>query len=191
MVSIVLSPWADTRAYARTLLASVTIAARAAAMDIIARAIAVMLSFADDAASESRRRAREGGETLLRAFPRPLRGLGLDVLHDLVRHPLAGVQTFAADVLLAHDIRPEDLPEELIVGAGGRVEARRTCAASGCACSAACRTRRCSQRVNLLLAFATSALADQRGAIRPVLQRLARRTAASATLWCRRCWSCC
>lgn len=169
MVAIVLSPFADTRAYARTLLASVTIA-NPAALDIIARAIAVMLSFGDDAASEQR--AREGGETLLRAFPRPLRGLGLDVLHDLVRHPLAGVQTFAADVLLAHDIRPEDLPEELIVALA--VESKHPNVRSlGVRLFGSLPDTALLTRVNLLLAFATSALADQRGAIRPVLQRLA------------------
>ena len=169
MVSIVLSPYFDTRAYARTLLASVTIAA-GAAMDIIARAIAVMLSFGDDAASETR--AREGGETLLRAFPRPLRGLGLDVLHDLVRHPLAGVQTFAADVLLAHDIRPEDLPEELISALA--VESKHPNVRSlGVRLFGSLPDTALISRVNLLLAFATSALPDQRAAIRPVLQRLA------------------
>ena len=55
MVAIVLSPFADTRAYARTLLASVTIAS-GAALDIISRAIAVMLGFGDDPASEVRAR---------------------------------------------------------------------------------------------------------------------------------------
>ncbi len=169
MAGIVLSPWADTRAYARTLLASVTLG-HGAALDIIARAIAVMLGFAEDAASEQR--AREGGETLLRAFPRPLRGLGLDVLHDLVHHPLAGVQTFAADVLLAHDIRPEDLPEGLIVALA--VESKHANVRSlGVRLFGSLPDTALLGRVSLLLAFATSALADQRGAIRPVLQRLA------------------
>ncbi len=169
MVSLVLSAHADTRAYARTLLSSVTVPA-GAAESLIARAVAVMLAFPDDAEHEAR--AQEGGDTLLRAFPRPLRGLGLTVLHDLVRHPLAGVQAFAAEVLLAHDIAPEALPEDLLVALA--VESKHARVRSlGVRLFASLPDAALLQRVTLLLAFATSGLADQRGAIRPVLQRLA------------------
>ena len=169
IVSLVLSPHADTRAYARTLLAGLVLPA-GVPESLIARAVAVLLGLADDAASEVR--AQEGGETLLRAFPRQLRGLGLGVLGDLVHHPLAGVQSFAAEVLLAHETRPEDLPEDLIVALA--VESKHAAVRSlGVRLFGGLPDAVLMQRVNLLLAFATSGLADQRGAIRPVLQRLA------------------
>ncbi|HEY0135962.1 MAG TPA: hypothetical protein VGB85_17875, partial [Nannocystis sp.] len=169
IASIVVSPHADTRAYARTLLASVVLPA-GVAESLIARAVALMLAFPGDDASAAR--AQEGGETLLRAFPRQLRGLGLGVLRDLVRHPLAGVQSFAAEVLLAHETRPEDLPEDLIAALA--VESKHASVRSlGVRLFGSLPDAALLQRVNLLLAFATSGLADQRNAIRPVLQRLA------------------
>ena len=169
MVSLVLSPFADTRAFARSLLGRVTLPA-GVPESLIARAIAVMLALPQDEASEAR--AKEGGETLLKAFARPLRSLGLGVLRDLVRHPLAGVQGFAAEVLLNHDTRPEDLPEDLIAALA--VESRHPeVRGLGVRLFGQLPDAVLLTRVNLLLAFATSGLADQRGAIRPVLQRLA------------------
>jgi predicted DNA-binding WGR domain protein len=169
MVKLVLSRHADTRAYARTLLASVTLPA-GVPESLIAAAVATMLAFPQD--DEHEARAREGGETLLRAFARPLRTLGLAVLRDLVRHPLAGVQQFAAEVLLAHDTRPEHLPEDLISALA--VESKHASVRSlGIRLFGALPDKVLIDRTGLLLAFATSPLADQRGAIRPVLQRLA------------------
>lgn len=169
MVSLVLSPFADTRVFARSLLTRVTLPP-GVPESLLARAIAVMLALPADASSEER--AKEGGETLLKAFARPLRSLGLGVLRDLVRHPLAGVQAFAAEVLLNHDTRPEELPEDLIAALA--VESRHAdVRALGVRLFGMLPDAVLLTRVNLLLAFATSALADQRGAIRPVLQRLA------------------
>lgn len=169
MVGLVLSQWADTRAHARTLLSSVTLPP-GVAESLIARAIAVMLEFPADQDHDAR--AREGGEILLRAFARQLRSLGVNVLRDLARHPLAGVQRFAAEVLLAHDTRPEKLPEDLISALA--VESPHADVRSlGIRLFGELPDNVLMQRVNLLLAFATSHLADQRAAIRPVLQRLA------------------
>ena len=169
LVSLVVSPHADTRAYARTLLAGLVLPS-GVPESLIARAVAVLLGLADDPANEVR--AQEGGETLLRGFPRQLRSLGLGVLRDLVHHPLAGVQSFAAEVLLAHETRPEDLPEDLLVTLA--VESKHAAVRSlGVRLFGSLPDAALMQRVSLLLAFATSGLADQRGAIRPVLQRLA------------------
>ncbi len=173
LVSLVLSPYADTRAYARTLLAGLVLPA-GVPESLIARAVAVLLALPDDAtnAAANEVRAQEGGQTLLRAFPRQLRSLGLGVLRDLVHHPLAGVQGFAAEVLLAHETRPEDLPEDLIVALA--VESKHAAVRGlGVRLFGSLPDAALLQRVNLLLAFATSGLAEQRGAIRPVLQRLA------------------
>jgi predicted DNA-binding WGR domain protein len=169
MVSLVLSPHADTRAYGRALLMSV-ILPPGVAESLIARSIAVLLALPGGEVEEAR--AKEGGETLLRIFAAPLRGLGFGVLRDLVRHPLAGVQAFAAEVLLAHASRPEELPEDLIAALA--IESRFPAVRNlGVRLFGGLPDETLLERVNLLLAFATSALADQRGAIRPVLQRLA------------------
>lgn len=169
MVSLILSRWADSRAHARTLLSSIALPP-GVAESLIARAIATMQGFPQDEQHEHR--SREGGEILLRAFGRQLRSLGLNVLRDLVRHPLAGVQLFAAEVLLAHDIRPDKLPEDLISALA--VESKHPAVRSlGIRLFGELPDAALMQRVNLLLAFATSGLADQRAAIRPVLQRIA------------------
>lgn len=170
IVSLVLSPHADTRAYGRALLMSV-ILPPGVAESLIARAIAVMLALPAGEAEEAQ--AKEGGETLLRIFAGPLRSLGFGVLRDLVHHPLAAVQAFAAEVLLAHETRAQDLPEDLIAALA--IESKfPTVRNLGVRLFGGLPDEVLMQRVNLLLAFATSALADQRGAIRPVLQRLAK-----------------
>ena len=169
MASMVLSGHADTRGYARTLLTSVALPEQAAE-SLIARVVASMLALPDDAEHDAR--AHEGGDTLLRAFPKLLRGLGLGVLHDLVHHPLAGVQGFAGRVLLDHAVAPEALPEGLIIALA--VESKHAeVRGIGVRLFGALPDAALLQRVTLLLAFATSSLADHRAAIRPVLQRLA------------------
>lgn len=173
LVALVLSKYADTRAHARTLLASIPVPARAAEA-LIARVVAALVGLPDTPEAEAV--AADAGETLLRAFARPLRGIGLHVVRDLALHPLAGVQTLAANILLNHDKRPEELPEDLIVAlsVGSKHAAVRSL---GIRLFGELPDHVLAQRVTLLLAFLTSGLADQRDAIRPVVQRIAKRDA--------------
>ena len=171
LAALTLSKHADTRTYARVLLSSLVFSA-GAAEPLIARLVAGMIGLPDTAEAEAV--AADAGETLMRAFARPLRSIGLHVVADLVHHPLAGVQTLAANILLNHDRRPEDLPEELIaaLAVGSKHPAVRSLGIRlfGELPDAVLVTRQ-----HLILAFLTSSFADQRDAIRPVVQRLGKR----------------
>lgn len=171
LVALLLSRHADTRAYARTLLASIPLPARASEA-LIARVVAALVGLPDTPDAEAV--AADAGETLLRAFARPLRSIGFHVVRDLVLHPLAGVQTLGANVLLNHDKRPEEVPEDLIVAlaVGSKHAAVRSL---GIRLFGELPDHVLAQRVTLLLAFLTSGLADQRDAVRPLVQRIASR----------------
>lgn len=171
LVAITLSKHADTRAYARVLLSSLVFST-GTAEPLIARIVSGLVGLPDDAESEAI--AADAGDTVMRAFARPIRSIGLGVVADLVHHPLAGVQTLAANILLNHDTRPEDLPEDLIaaLAVGSKHAAVRSL---GIRLFGELPDALLVTRQTLILAFLTSAFADQRDAIRPVVQRLARR----------------
>jgi predicted DNA-binding WGR domain protein len=176
VVALLFSRHADTRAYARVLLQGVVLPTSAAEA-LIARAIAGLLALPDT--PEAAAIAADVGETLMRAFSRPLRSIGLNVVVDLVAHPLLGAQQLAGDILLNHDTRPEDLPEALIVALA--VESRHPEVRSlGVRLFGELPDRVLVARGALIVALLTSAHVDQRDAVRPIVQRLAARDPAFA-----------
>lgn len=176
LVALLFSRHADTRAYARVLLQGVALPA-AAATTLIGRVVADLLALPETA--DAGAIASDVGETLMRAFARPLRSVGLNVVVDLVNHPLLGAQLLAANILLNHDTRPEDLPEELIAALA--VESKHAAVRSlGIRLFGELPDPVLAQRGGLMVAFLTSAHVDQRDAIRPVVQRLAARDPAFA-----------
>ena len=176
LIALLFSAHADTRAYARVLLQGVPLPA-AAASALIGRVVAGLLALPNTPAAGEV--AADVGETLMRAFARPLRGIGLGVVVDLVAHPLEGVQLLAANILLNHDTRPEDLPEQLVAALA--VESKHAAVRSlGIRLFGELPDGVLVHRGALMLAFLTSAHVDQRDAIRPVVQRLAARDPAFA-----------
>ncbi|WAS92210.1 WGR domain-containing protein [Nannocystis punicea] len=176
LIALLFSAHADTRAYARVLLQGVPLPA-AAASTLIGRAVAGVLALPDT--PEAAAIAADVGETLMRAFARPLRGVGLNIVVDLVAHPLEGAQLLAANILLNHDTRPEDLPEQLVAALA--VESKHAAVRSlGIRLFGELPDGVLVHRGALILAFLTSAHVDQRDAIRPVVQRLASRDPAFA-----------
>lgn len=172
LLALALSRHADTRQYARTLLTSLVFSA-GAAEPLIARIISGLLALpAGEDGVEAL--AADAGETLMRAFARPLRSVGLEVVADLAHHPLAAVQTLAANILLNHDTRPEDLPEDLIaaLAVNSNFPAVRSL---GIRLFGELPDSILVTRQGLIVAFLTAPNADQRDAIRPVVERLGKR----------------
>jgi hypothetical protein len=171
LLALVLSRHADTRQYARTLLTSLVFSA-GAAEPLIARIVSGLVVLPDSPDAEAL--AADAGETLMRAFARPLRSIGLQIVADLAHHPLAGVQTLAANILLNHDTRPEDLPEDLIaaLAVGSKHASVRSL---GIRLFGELPDSVLVTRQGLILAFLTANQPDQRDAIRPVVERLGKR----------------
>ena len=172
IASLVTSLYDDTRAFARRLLSS-SILSDTTAKVLIGRIIAHLLAFdtTSIAPSYSSILAKDIGETLLISFTPQLRTLGLNIVLDLLQHPMPEIQELGARILLNHDTTAADLPSELIEsllaspyesvrGIGVRIFGQLP-------------DETLLQRYELLLAIATHKLSDMRHAIRPVIRRLA------------------
>ncbi|HZB45611.1 MAG TPA: HEAT repeat domain-containing protein, partial [Pyrinomonadaceae bacterium] len=171
-LALVTSPRPDTREFARQLLRS-TALPDAQAGALVARLIAHLTGL--DAA-----RGEEAGDiaaTVLGCFGQQLRTLGLGVVLDLLTHPLAEVQELGGNILLAHEVRPGELPEEIIIslidspheplrGIGVRLLGELP-------------DESLLEREGLLVALARHPLADLRNAVRPVIRRLSHNAAAA------------
>ena len=172
IATLVTSLYDDTRAFARRLLSS-SILSHTTAKVLIGRIIAHLLAFdtTSIAPSYSSSLAKDIAETLLIAFTPQLRTLGLNIVLDLLQHPMPEIQELGARILLNHETTAADLPSELIEsllaspyesvrGIGVRIFGQLP-------------DETLLQRYELLLAIATHELADMRHAIRPVIRRLA------------------
>ncbi|MEW6732975.1 MAG: WGR domain-containing protein [Acidobacteriota bacterium] len=166
IVSLVSSNYSDTRDFARNLLRSVTLS-EAITRTLIARLVAHLLTVKPGQAEL----AKDISETVLKCFGPQLRTIGLNVVYDLLNHNMLEVQELAGNILLNHDIRAADLPEELILAIIN----------SGyqpiCGISIKLLTQLSDDalrnRVKLLASLAAHRFADVRSSIRPVIRRLA------------------
>jgi predicted DNA-binding WGR domain protein len=170
---LVTSLYEDTRQFARRILSASIISDRTAKV-LIGRIISHLLAFETTSIlpNSTNILAAEIAEILLFCFPAQLRSLGLGVILDLLRHPIAEIQELGARILLNHEIGAANLPSELIEsliespyqqmrGIGIRLFGQLSDEVlTG------------DKRV-LIVGMAVNALADIRNAIEPVIQRLA------------------
>jgi predicted DNA-binding WGR domain protein len=101
--------FADTRTFAENLLQT-TYYTDTEAQNLIARLVSEMLVFDKN----RREQAQDLGEAIFKSFSKQLRTINLDVVLDLLRHPLVEVQTLGGNILLNHETPPENLPSDLI-----------------------------------------------------------------------------
>lgn len=99
----------DAREFATTLLQE-TDFTETEAKNLIALLIAEMISF-----DESRKAAaKDLSDALLKTFAEELRTLNFETIENFLAHPLLEVQKFGGKVLLKHEIKAENLPDDLI-----------------------------------------------------------------------------
>lgn len=168
VAEMVLSPQADTRAFTGRLLATASLdlqTSETLIATVVARLLALEPKF-----SANTTLAKDATELLLKVFARPLRSLGLDIVEDLANHKLVALQEFAAQILLAHDVRPRDLPEDLLAAIMNSVHPMVR--GIGVRLFGELPDRELLSRKALILALCTSRQEDVREAIRPVIQRL-------------------
>ncbi|ELS32438.1 MULTISPECIES: WGR domain-containing protein [Pseudanabaena] len=166
IAGLVLSKQAETRNFARQLLGA-AILSDVTVRSLIGQIIALMLTLQPDQAEQ----AKQGAETLLLSFSLQLRSLGLEIILDLLRHPLPELQTLGAQILVNHEINVMDLPsglmEALLESPYDHVRVL------GVRLFGQLPDRVLLERTTLILAIATHAIADMREAIRPIIRRLA------------------
>lgn len=109
LLSLLTSEHQDTRDFAAKLLQSTNYNSTEA-QNLIALLISEILSL-----HESKREiAKDLGEIIFRSFGRELRAINLEIVQDLLTHPLVEVQILGGNVLLNHETTAENLSNDLI-----------------------------------------------------------------------------
>ncbi len=109
LATLINSQYADTCAFARRLLTASVLGlevGEALVMRLVANLIA--------STPERIQSAKEIGELLLTVFSPQMRRLNLDIVLDLIHHPLLEVQELGGRILLNHETPVEQLPVGLI-----------------------------------------------------------------------------
>ncbi|CAN1210773.1 HEAT repeat domain-containing protein [Tumidithrix helvetica PCC 7403] len=170
IAGLVLSKQSETRTFARQLLGSVigsVLMNDATVRTLIGHIIALLLKLNPNQTVQ----AKFASETLLLSFSFPLRSLGLEIILDLLRHPLPEIQTLGAQILANHETNVMDLPEGLI---DALLESPYdNVRVLGVRLFGQLPDRILREHTELILAFVTHAIAEMREAIRPIVHRLA------------------
>lgn len=170
---LVTSLYDDVRQFARRILSNSVMSDRTAKV-LIGRIIAEFLAFetGDIYPTYTSSLAGEIAEILLSCFSEQLRSLGLGVILDLLKHPIAQIQEFGARILLNHEIAAVDLPPELIESLMASPYEQIRSIGISLFGQLPDESLTGDKRV-LILGMAVNALADIRNSIAPVIQRLA------------------
>jgi predicted DNA-binding WGR domain protein len=166
IAGLILSPEIDTQLFIRQLLSG-TIFPVDTARAIIGRVIAKLLTC--DLGTITI--AENAAQTLIDCFPVALRSIGLEVVLDLLRHPLPALQTCGAQILLNHQTQTIDLPPGLIDALlESPVESVRVI---GVQLFGQLPDEILLERIDLILTLVTHELLELREAIRSSINRLA------------------
>ncbi len=79
---------------------------------LITRIVSGLLSLQDEADGDY---ARNVGETLLLAFPGKIYELGMDVIRDMLAHPVPEIQAIAGNILLKHKTEAKYLTDDVFM----------------------------------------------------------------------------
>jgi predicted DNA-binding WGR domain protein len=165
ITGLVLSPQPDTQIFIRQAL-STTIIATNLAQSLIGRIIAGLLTLAP----EQTVIAENATQILTTCFQTQLRSIGLEVILDLLRHPLATLQTTGARILLDRQTPAIELPTGLIDALiESPIDAVRSI---GVQLFGQLPDEMLVDRLELILSFTTHPLPEMRQAIVPCLRRL-------------------
>ncbi len=166
IAGLVLSPQPDTQRFIRQTLSTNMIADRLG-QTLIGRIIAGLLALS----IEQETLATAATETLLTCFPLQLRSIGLEIVVDLLHHPLESLQTTGARILLDSQTPASALPAGLIEALiESPVAAVR---AIGVQLFGQLPDDRLVTQLDLILSFTTHPLPEMRQAIIPCIRRLA------------------
>ena len=110
LAALVVGRQPDTRAFARRLLRSSTLAAPVGQV-LVGRLIAALLALPDTAGEL----ASDAAQTMLGTLGPHLATVSVAVIRDLLAHRLAAVQELGAELLLRHDSRTGLIPGDLIL----------------------------------------------------------------------------
>jgi predicted DNA-binding WGR domain protein len=162
------APHAETRAYAANLVRGSVLSAQTV-QALVGRLVAALLSLK---AKEDGPVAVDVARVVLAALGPVSRTVGLDVVRDLLAHPLPEVQELGGELLLRRDLRTEPVPDELLqLLVQAEHAPLRALGLRLLALLAESEASLLAQE-ELLTRLATSRVPDVRTAVRPLLGRL-------------------
>ena len=166
MSTLLTTTHSDTREFAAGLLKS-TIYTESEAKNLIGLLISEMIGFGED----KREIGKDLGNAILQSFGKDLRTLNLEIINDLLSHPLVEVQEFGGQILLNHETPAENLPNELINSLiSSEFESIR---GIGIKLFGQLAEENLLKREKVILAFLSHELIDIHNSIRPIVLRLA------------------
>ncbi len=163
------APHAETRAYAVNLVRGSVLSAQTV-QALVGRLVAALLAVK---AKEDGPVAADVARVVLAALGPSSRAVGLDVVRDLLAHPVPEVQELGGELLLRRDLRTEPVPDELLqLLVQSEHAPLRALGLRLLALLAESEATLLAQEA-LLTRLATSRVPDVRTAVRPLLGRLA------------------
>ncbi len=166
IAALVLSRQSDTQLFIQRILGAVNIPDPTAQL-IIGRIIAQLLTLDETKVSV----IENAAQTLTTCFPIQLRSIGLEIVLDLLRHPIPALQICGAQILLNHQTNAIDLPAGLIDALiESPVESVRVI---GVQLFGQLPDAMLLDRIELIIAFVTHELPEIRTAMRSTIARLA------------------
>lgn len=166
VVTLALHALPETRRLALDLLAGVALPAEVAA-EVVQAVIAAALRTTDEASTDI---LRDAAAVLLTAFSQELKRLPLTTVKELLAHPIEGVAELGAKVLLGHDVRPSELPDDLL--ADTMTSPFAVVRGIGIRLYGELPDSVLSERYMVLVHLCSNRHPDVRSAARPIVQRL-------------------
>jgi hypothetical protein len=168
LAGLATAPHADTRTYAANLVRGSVLSAQVV-RTLVGRLVAALLSMK---AKEDGPVAADVARVVLAALGPGSRPVGLEVVRDLLAHPLPEVRELGGELLLRRDLRTEPVPDELLqLLVQAEHASLRALGLRLLALLSESEATLLAQEA-LLTHLATSRLPDVRAAVRPMLGRL-------------------
>jgi hypothetical protein len=168
LAGLATAPHADTRAYAINLVRGSVLSTQGV-QALVGRLVAALLSLK---VKEEGPVATDVARVVLAALEPSSRAVGLEVVRDLLAHPLPEVQELGGELLLRRDLRTEPVPDELLqLLVQSEHAPLRALGLRLLALLSESEATLLTQEA-LLTRLATSPVPDVRAAVRPLLGRL-------------------
>ncbi|XXF77153.1 hypothetical protein P2318_29480 [Myxococcaceae bacterium GXIMD 01537] len=161
------APQRDTRQYARKLLRG-SVLPDAAVRALCERLVGLLLAMRE----EDEELATDVAQVVLAAMGPVAQPLGLDLVGAMLAHPLAPVQQLGGELLLRRDLGRDPVPVPQLLGL--LESPHDVCRSLGLRALGLMADAALVEQEALLTRLVTSAHADVREAVRPLVQRLAR-----------------
>ncbi|MCE9580404.1 MAG: hypothetical protein K8W52_45215 [Deltaproteobacteria bacterium] len=168
LAALVVSRHVDNRWHARDFLRAAALADDVARV-LVTRVIAAIQDLG--ATAEDDARAGDAATVLLRGFGAIVATLGVDVIRDLLAHPLAAVQELAAELIANHATLATAVPDDLLLALIDSPHPRVR--AVGVRLLAQLPLAELAAYPELFVELSTRDAADLRGLVRPLIARIA------------------